>query len=103
MRVQGDSAVISFSEVGDGLMVVPGEKLRGFSIAGNDQRFYPAEARIISENEVAVSNPRVEEPQAVRYGWSNNPDVNLYNESFMPASPFRTDDWTGDEGTESGI
>jgi sialate O-acetylesterase len=28
----------------------------------------------------------------VRYGWSNNPTVNLWNKDGLPASPFRTDD-----------
>jgi rhamnogalacturonyl hydrolase YesR len=29
----------------------------------------------------------------VRYGWADNPEVNLYNGAGLPASPFRTDDW----------
>jgi sialate O-acetylesterase len=28
---------------------------------------------------------------AVRYGWANVPDVNLFNRAGLPASPFRTD------------
>jgi sialate O-acetylesterase len=32
---------------------------------------------------------------AVRYGWADNPIVNLYNSAGLPASPFRTDDWPG--------
>ncbi|MFP4094030.1 MAG: sialate O-acetylesterase [Cyclobacteriaceae bacterium] len=103
MRVQGDSAIITFKEVGDGLMVLPGEEIRGFTISGEDQKFYPAQARIISENEMSVWSSRVDQPEAVRYGWSNNPDLNLYNESFLPASPFRTDEWTGIEEMESDI
>ncbi|MGD0652174.1 MAG: hypothetical protein ABSA97_13740 [Verrucomicrobiia bacterium] len=30
---------------------------------------------------------------AVRYGWADNPPVNLYNKAGLPASPFRTDIW----------
>jgi sialate O-acetylesterase len=97
MRVQGDSAIISFKEVAGGLLVVPGEKVTGFAIAGEDQQFYPAKARIISKNEVSVKAPEVQNPVAVRYGWANNPKTNLYNEAFLPASPFRTDEWTGVE------
>jgi sialate O-acetylesterase len=29
----------------------------------------------------------------VRYGWADNPEVNLYNGAALPASPFRTDDF----------
>jgi len=32
---------------------------------------------------------------AVRYGWADNPDCNLYNKADLPASPFRTDAWPG--------
>ena len=103
MRVQADSAIVSFKEVDEGLMVVANDDLTGFTIAGEDQQFYPATARIISENEVSVWSPQVDKPVAVRYGWSNNPRTNLYNEAFLPASPFRTDEWTGVEDVESGI
>jgi sialate O-acetylesterase len=36
---------------------------------------------------------KVAKPVAVRYGWANNPTVNLYNKAGLPASPFRTDDF----------
>ena len=28
---------------------------------------------------------------AVRYGWANTPEVNLFNKEGLPATPFRTD------------
>jgi sialate O-acetylesterase len=34
----------------------------------------------------------VKNPVYVRYGWSKNPEVNVYNKAGLPASPFRTDD-----------
>ena len=103
MRTQGDSVIVTFKEVDKGLMVVGNEELSGFTIAGEDQQFYPATARIISENEVSVKSRQVESPVSVRYGWTNNPKTNLYNEAFLPASPFRTDEWTGVEDIQSGI
>lgn len=91
MRVATDTAYIKFTEVGEGLMKMPDEELRGFTIAGEDKQFVQAKAKIISKDEVAVYSAQVKNPQAVRYGWSNNPDVNLYNMEGLPASPFRTD------------
>jgi hypothetical protein len=44
---------------------------------------------------IVVSSTQVSQPVAVRYGWVNNPDCNLYNAAGLPASPFRTDDWPG--------
>lgn len=66
--------------------------VRGFEIAGSDQRFYYAKAEIVG-NKIILQNNKVQHPVAVRYDWSNNPDGNLYNSSNLPASPFRTDTW----------
>lgn len=64
--------------------------LKGFVIAGADKQFVPATADI-KGNTVVVYSVAVKEPIAVRYGWTNVPDVNLYNGDGLPASPFRTD------------
>ena len=93
MRTEGDSVILTFDYVGEGLMKVPDEELQGFVIAGEDQQFVSAQARIISNNEVAVSEESVKKPVAVRYGWANYPKVNLYNGDGLPVSPFRTDEW----------
>ena len=45
----------------------------------------------IEKNKVIVYSEQVESPVSVRYGWSNVPDVNLYNKDGFPASPFRVD------------
>ena len=35
----------------------------------------------------------VPKPVAVRYGWGDDPVVNMFNGAGLPMSPFRTDDW----------
>jgi sialate O-acetylesterase len=40
---------------------------------------------------VLVRNPQIEEPQSVRYAWSNAPIVNLFNSAGLPASPFSSE------------
>ena len=94
MQKEGTAIRLSFDHVAGGLQTPNGEPLRGFAIAGADRRFIWAEARI-EGNTVVVSSPRVPDPVAVRYGWANNPAVNLYNAADLPASPFRTDEWPG--------
>lgn len=64
----------------------------GFQIAGEDQQWHAAQAKIVGET-VVVSSPDVPKPSAVRYAWENDPKSNLYNEAGIPASPFRSDDW----------
>ena len=88
----GNQATIKFKNVGAGLEAKDGE-LKGFTIAGEDKKFYNASAKIDGET-VVVTCEQVAAPQAVRFGWANYPVVNLWNKDGLPASTFRTDDWT---------
>jgi sialate O-acetylesterase len=89
--------IVTFSSVGDGLMVKDKYGyLKGFILAGDDQQFHWAKAEISGENEVTVYSDAVDNPVAVRYAWADNPDqANLYNKNGLPAPPFRSDDWDG--------
>ena len=69
--------------------------LREFTIAGEDKNFVDAKA-VIDGDTVVVSSDKVQKPVAVRYGWSNAAQPNLFNKEDLPASPFRTDDWLTD-------
>lgn len=84
---------LHFSNV-DGGLVVKGNKLVEFSIAGSDRNWYWADARVEGDT-VIVSSPSVPNPKAVRYAWQANPAATLFNGAGLPAVPFRTDDWTG--------
>jgi sialate O-acetylesterase len=86
---EGSALRLSFDHVGGGL-ICHGDALRGFTIAGEDGRFVWAEAKI-EGGEILVSSPEIAEPRSARYGWADNPEVNLYNKAGLPASPFRTD------------
>ena len=91
---EGNRIRISFDHAKLGLVAKGGE-LKRFQIAGNDEKFVWADAKI-DYDEVVVSHPDIPNPIAVRYAWSNNPEgCNLYNQSGLPASPFRSDDWPG--------
>ena len=89
MKINGNKVVLRFTHVGSGLEAQGGQ-LKGFTIAGVDKNFVSAEAEIDGDTVVATSD-KVANPTAVRYAWSNVPDVNLYNKDGLPASPFRTD------------
>ena len=89
MKIEDGKAVISFTHLGGGLVARGGE-LKGFTIAGADKKFVPAKAEI-KDNTVVVSSDEIAAPVAVRYGWANVPEVNLFNQAELPASPFRTD------------
>jgi sialate O-acetylesterase len=107
MQTEGSEVRISFQNdsVGRGLVIgttpwidpkatvtISKTVLEGFTVAGADQRWVKADARI-DGNTVVLSSPRVPNPVAVRYAWADNPACNLYNKEGLPASPFRTDVW----------
>ncbi|HOZ45451.1 MAG TPA: sialate O-acetylesterase [Candidatus Hydrogenedentes bacterium] len=94
MRKKSGNIILSFDHTDGGLKAMGGEPLKGFAIAGADRKFVWANAKI-DGNKVVVSSDQVADPMAVRYAWANNPECNLYNGVGLPASPFRTDDWTG--------
>jgi sialate O-acetylesterase len=89
MTIDGATAVLTFDHLGGGL-VAKGDKLTGFTIAGEDKKFVWADARIVGDT-VVVSAASVAKPVAVRYAWADNPECNLYNKADLPAVPFRTD------------
>ncbi len=65
MTVEGQIIRLTFAHT-DGGLVAKGGPLQRFSIAGADQKFVWAEARIEGES-VLVSSGQVPQPVAVRY------------------------------------
>nr|WP_320057387.1 glycoside hydrolase family 88 protein [uncultured Bacteroides sp.] len=94
--VKNGKAILSFDYAEDGLATNDNQLVKGFFIAGKDERFYPAQAAIVDNNKVEVSAPEVLEPVAVRYGYGNFFRVNLCNKAGLPATPFRTDAFAPD-------
>ncbi|MBD2757186.1 sialate O-acetylesterase [Spirosoma validum] len=91
VAVEGNKIVVSFTNIGGGLLTNDGEELSEFAIAGSDKKFVWAKAKIES-NKVILWSEEVPNPQYVRYAWADNPvNPNLYNKEGLPASPFRTD------------
>ncbi|MEM8782118.1 MAG: sialate O-acetylesterase [Planctomycetota bacterium] len=94
-RVEGDRVILTFDHVGSGLTSRDGDELNGFCVAGPDQKFrWATSVEVLDERTLAVSEAKVPDPRAVRYGWDDYlPWANLANSEGLPASPFRTDDW----------
>jgi sialate O-acetylesterase len=90
LNIKDGRAVVTFTHTSGGLMAKDGG-LKGFTIAGADMKFVPAKAEIKGKT-VEVWSDEIKSPIAVRYGWAKVPDVNLFNQEGLPASPFRTDD-----------
>ncbi len=66
-----------------------GQELQGFELCGRDGCFRTAKARIAGADRVIVTQPLIEHPTAVRYGWKNYfPQAQLITQSGLLASPF---------------
>ncbi len=96
MEVKENRIVLHFINTGSGLVAKDKYNyVKGFAIAGADQKFVWAKAKI-KDDKIIVYSDEIVNPVAVRYAWGNNPDdANLYNKEGLPASPFRTDKWQG--------
>ena len=88
------SLLLDFANAGTGLVAKDNaSKLLGFTVAGKDGKFYPAEAVIANKHQVRVRCNAVTDPVDVRYLWVNSADMNLFNKEGFPAFPFRTDSY----------
>lgn len=90
--VEGSNVRIRFTLPAIGEKFVQDKDIKGFTLAGPDRKFYPAQAHTEGE-EVVVSSPYVSQPVAVRYGWADNPECTLQTPSELHVAPFRSDNW----------
>ncbi len=88
---KGKEVILEFDFAESGLNI-KGKEATCFKIAGNDRLFVEASARI-ENNTLIVSSPDIKDPVAVRFGFTNTDEPNLFNGAGLPAGPFRTDDW----------
>jgi sialate O-acetylesterase len=103
-KVEGNKIRIEFDHADSGIFVgektglepvkeIKNGKPGWISIAGEDRKFYFADA-LIDGKTLVVSSDKVANPAAVRYHFTANPEgLHLYNKEGLPASPFRTDAW----------
>ncbi|MEI7898934.1 MAG: sialate O-acetylesterase [bacterium] len=91
-EVKGDRLIVKLETMGGEGLKLTGTPA-GFVVAGEDKKFYEAQAELVDKAAVAVWSDKVAKPVAARFGWSGTPYINLWTESGLPVSPFRTDDW----------
>ena len=89
MQVQDGEIEVFFRYADDGLS--PWQDIEGFEIAGDDDQYKPAKARLNESNKsIVVSSPEVPQPKNVRYCYRAFQIGNLKNHRGLPAVPFRT-------------
>jgi sialate O-acetylesterase len=83
---EGNTVTVAF-DYAEGLRTSDGAAPRSFAIAGEDNVFHWATARI-EQRAVVLTCDAVPSPRHVRYAWADNPDCNLTNAAGLPAVPF---------------
>ena len=75
------------------------EQAKGFEVAGEDRKFYPAKANHVwCKNTIEVWSDSVPEPVAVRYAYRNYSfEANVRTLLGLPLPSFRSDDWEMDD------
>ena len=91
-KILDNKIIVYFQNQNGRLKFAAGKEGKGFIIAGEDHKFFPANATIDGST-VFVSLPEVPKPFSVRYAWEGFPEVTLFDSNNLPASPFRTDKW----------
>lgn len=106
---EGDEMILTFDKR---VHADDGDLLQGFSLAGEDGKFYMAHARNSSQGSfweaaktIHVWSPLVPEPVALRYAWGHSPMGNLKVNGHpdMPIPEFRTDTWDLPESEDLAV
>jgi len=82
-------AKVQFDYSGRGLVLRPDDG-GSFEIAGADEEFKTAAVRLKKDG-LLLSNKKIKEAKYLRYAFSPNPAMVLFNQEGLPASPFTTE------------
>jgi len=92
-EIKGNKIILSFKYVSNGIFLKNGNS-NLFEIAGPEHKFYPAKIRLINyKRKIEVYSDKVPHPLAVRYAFHNWVKGDIFGNSGLPLSSFRTDDW----------
>ncbi|HLZ85598.1 MAG TPA: beta-L-arabinofuranosidase domain-containing protein [Puia sp.] len=87
MSIKGRTIQVKFINIGGGLVSHDGQAIDWFETADKNGKFTPATATITGPDTVTLTAKN--KPIAVRFGWSEAAQPNLYNKEGLPAMPFR--------------
>lgn len=89
MAVRNDTVILNFDRAPMGLTSYY-TPMKTFTVAGDDQKFYPAKAWI-QFDKIYLLSEQVRKPVAARYAFDNYVEGELFSVEGLPVSSFRTD------------
>jgi sialate O-acetylesterase len=93
MSIEGNKVTLTFDTFGSSLRSFDVAEAHGFAVCGADQVWHWAKGKLVGKERVEVWSDEVATPVAARYGWADNPVLNLFSNDGIPVTPFRTDDF----------
>lgn len=91
MEVEKGKVKLTFDHAASGLKCT-GKTPEKFLIAGDDQKFVPAKAKI-DGNTIVLSSKEVKTPVAVRFCFDDAIMPDVFSTDGLPLAAFRTDKW----------
>lgn len=91
MKVEKDKVFLTFSNATSGLKST-GKTPAKFLIAGDDQKFVEATAKIDGST-VILSSKLIKTPVAARFCFDDTSMPDVFSTEGLPLAPFRTDKW----------
>ncbi len=91
IEIHNDTVQVSF-ERSDMWITAKENESKLVAVAGEDKVFYPAKAWIV-RSKLYVKSDMVKKPLAVRYGFENFVEGDLFGTEGLPVSSFRSDNW----------
>ncbi|MBN2167483.1 MAG: hypothetical protein JW717_14500 [Marinilabiliaceae bacterium] len=91
INIKDSSVTVTFKNIPNGITSY-GKEVTLFEIAGNDRIFHPATCTLRRKS-VILTSSKVKNPIAVRYGFKNHVDAQIFNTEGLPLTSFRTDNW----------
>lgn len=87
-----DCFIIEFRYAKDGFELKGEDTPSGFELAGDDKKYLPAAAQVLSGGKIRLTCPDIKEPKFARFRWTNYSEVTLFGKNGLPVAPFRTSD-----------
>lgn len=89
MKFDGEAMQLTFDHVGQGLSTRDSQPPTHFELAGRDQPWTQATARIVDSQTIELTAPGIDQPVAMRFAWDKLATPNLVNSAGLPAGAFR--------------
>ena len=89
IQARGAKITIHYANATSGLTTRDGKAPTHFEIAGEDQKYQPATATVVSPATLELTSATVPAPKHVRFAWGDTASPNLVNGEKFPAGAFR--------------